>query len=245
MAETVGTGGTPKVPQTVGEKLAFSFPAILLTLVLAVGLAYVIVAIIDGQTREMVEGVKARTTELETGLKKVKDDTTVLQASVKKLDEKTASLEKEKDRLVKALDEVNTSFVKHTEAYAKFVDTQAGVDKNQNQDITATANNVNTLETKVKYIDEKIKILDVLKADVDTLKTDTAGLKVESAKLRTDLTACRAKADITDKDLTDLTERTKLFQMRVLAARAREAADAARATDIKLLLQRLEDAEGK
>jgi uncharacterized protein YlxW (UPF0749 family) len=245
MAETVGTGGTPRVPQTVGEKLAFSFPAILLTLVLAVGIGYVIVAVIDGQTREMVDKVNQRADALDKGLGDVKKDTQSLQASVKTLGEKTAKLESEKEQLAKKLDEVSGAFVKHAGDFAKYVDTQANLDTIQNKDISTTSKNLNAVETRVKYIDEKLKILDALAADVDSLKKETGTLKADGIVLRNDLTAVRNKADITDKDVTELSERTKLFQLRVLAARAREAADAARATDIKLLLQRLEDAEEK
>ena len=93
-------------------------------------------------------------------------------------------------------------------------------------------------------MEERLKKLAGIENDVLSLKSDTAGLKDEYKKLTGDLNAMKTQANVTEKDLADLGERAKQFQMRVLLARAREASEAARYGDIKSLLQHFEDVEG-
>ena len=97
----------------------------------------------------------------------------------------------------------------------------------------------------MKYIDDKLKKLDDIALEVADLKVNSGELKKEYLVLKSDLSSVRSKTDVTEKDLADLGERARMFQLRVLAARAREAADAARKTDLKGLLSRLDDVEDK
>ncbi|HYF49552.1 MAG TPA: hypothetical protein VEJ63_09110 [Planctomycetota bacterium] len=240
------SNGGAKVPQTFGEKLSFSLPVILVTTVLAVGLAFIIVIIMDGKTRQALNDQITEEKNLrvkEVGeLKKTNEDLTKDMSKVKSTNE---DLTKLNTKLKEELGKVGETLSKVSNEYQKYVESQSQVDKVQNQDISANKDDINKVDRRVTYIEDKIKKLDEIAKDVDILKTDTSTLKQEYTVLRGDLEKTSKKADITDKDLTELSERARLFQMRVLAARAREAADAARATDLKNLLDRLGDVENK
>lgn len=246
MSDPVSTGPVQKVPQTLGEKLSFSIPAIVVALVLALGIGYAITAMVDGETRKFFATEMSNQKTLFD--KKISETEKTLQDTQKELTDvsnKAKKLEDEKQKLATELTRVSTEFSKVAGDFSKFVEGQKDLDKSQTQDLGKHEANINSLETRVKYIDEKLKKLDELAKDVGDLKVDTAGLKDEYKVLKTDLTAVRTKADVTEKDLADLGERARMFQLRVLAARAREAADAARQVDLKNLLNRLDDVEGK
>ncbi|MFH0939406.1 MAG: hypothetical protein V1899_09020 [Planctomycetota bacterium] len=245
MAETVNTDGTSKVPQTFGEKLAFSFPAILITLILAVGISYGILTVVDGNTRkELTDDLKAKELLLTTEIGKVNQKAIDLERQVGALNTKTAEMEKKQDDVAKKLKEVNDTCSKVADNFAEYVKTQVVEMGKRKDENIATNDSVNKLDRRVVYIEDKIKKIDEIVKDVDGLKVDRDSLKQEHAVLKSDLQTVSKKADVTEKDLTDLSERARLFQLRVLAARAREAADAARAIDLKNLLSKLEDAEG-
>lgn len=238
-----------KVPQTFGEKLVFGIPAIVVALVLSVGIAYAIVASIDGETRKQLEAAKTeltdKTNKLAEQAKKLEELQVAADSKIKSLEEKSVRLAEAAETIKKELGSV----AKSTETIAlnltDFKKGQETLDSRQNSDIATTNEKVGKVEQRVQYIEEKIKKIDELSSDVAGLKVDTADLKSEGKKLRSDLEAVRTKADVTEKDLADLGERTRLFQLRVLAARAREAADAARQLDLKNLLNRLDDVEDK
>jgi len=239
------SNGGAKVPQTFGEKLSFSLPVILVTLVLAVGIAFAIVTIMDGKTRQaltdQIDEEKSLRTKEVGELKKTNAD---LQTEVTKVSKSNDDLGKANGKLKDELGKVGESLSKVANENQKYVESQVQVDKVQNQDISSNKDDINKVDRRVTYIEEKIKKIDEIAKDVEGLKGDTATLKQEYTVLRGDLDTTKKKADITDKDLTDLSERARMFQMRVLAARAREAADAARSTDLKNLLDRLGDVEG-
>jgi chromosome segregation ATPase len=111
-------------------------------------------------------------------------------------------------------------------------------------DIIKANKEINDVDRRVGYIEKKINEIDKIQKEVDGLKGDTALLKGEYKVLHADLEKTKVKTEITDKDLTELSERARQFQMRVLAARAQQAATAARETDLKNLLERLGDVEG-
>lgn len=237
-------GGGPKLPQTFGEKISFSLPVIVVALILSIGISYAILAIINGNTRtELTAALKEQSDKLTKDLGEVKKANDDLQKEVASLTTKTKTLEDEKVKLVAELGKMGEDYKTFRGDYSKFIDMQKETDKGQNQDIQTTSANLKKVEDKVHYIDEKLKKLDEVAQDVLLLKTDTAGLKEEYKVLKGDLTAVKTKADVTEKDLADLSERARLFQLRVLAARAREAAEAARQTDLKNLLTRLEDVD--
>jgi hypothetical protein len=237
--------GGAKVPQTFGEKLAFSIPVIIVTLILAVGIAFAIAMILDGKTREhftKLHDEEQTQRKKEVGeLQKANDD---LAKEVTVASDKAKRLDESNKALVAELGSLGTKLQTVSNEYAKFAEGQAVMDTTQNKDIAANKDDINKVDKRVVYVEEKLKKLDEIAKDVDTLKGDTATLKKEYTVLREDLTTTSKKAEITDKDLTELSERARLFQLRVLAARAREAADAARATDLKSLLDRLGDVEG-
>ena len=236
--------GGPRLPQTFGEKISFSLPVIVVALILSIGISYAILAFINGNTRtelstKLDEQEKKFTKDVGE-VRKANDD---LQKDLVALTAKTKTLEEEKTKMFAELNKMDDNYKAFRGDYSKFVDTQKDLDKGQNQDIQTTSANLKKVEDKVHYIDEKLKKLDEVAQDVLLLKTDTAGLKEEYKVLKGDLTAVRSKADVTEKDLADLSERARMFQLRVLAARAREAAEAARKTDLKNLLTRLEDVD--
>jgi septal ring factor EnvC (AmiA/AmiB activator) len=237
------TAGGAKVPQSFGEKLAFGIPAIIVALILSVGISFAIISSVNGKTMEEVNAVNDKAKRLEGTLSEVKKVNDDLQKEVAMLTEKAKKSDETTKVLTTELTKVGSGLEKVANEYSSFVQQQATVDKTQNQDLGKHEANINALETKVRYIDEKLKKLDELAGDVNGLKNDVGGLKTQYVTLKDDLQKVRAKGEITEKDLADLSERARLFQLRVLAARAREAAEAARQTDLKSLLSRLEDVE--
>jgi nitrogen fixation/metabolism regulation signal transduction histidine kinase len=85
-----------KVPSTFGEKLVFGIPAIIVSLVLAVGLAFAIVSWFDQETRKHVQTVKAeletQTNALKEELASEKTKTAALQQQVVSLEAKSVKL---------------------------------------------------------------------------------------------------------------------------------------------------------
>ena len=248
MAENEGTGGAPVLPQTFGQKIVFGVPAILVAFVLAVVAAFILVTITNNKTREELSAsFKNELSELDRKnaekLKETNSAREALQIEVKAMVEKTVRLEEEKKSLAENLTKAKDGIEKVSSTLSDFVKGQEALDQTQFKDIASTKKDLNELDKKVHYIEEKLKKLDEIAADVNGLKTDTAGLKEQYVTLKSDMKTVSQKADITEKDLADLSERARLFQLRVLAARAREAADAARTMDLKNLLNRLDDVE--
>jgi chromosome segregation ATPase len=243
MADSAAPGGA-KLPSTFGEKLSFSLPVILVTLILAVGIAFAITMIIDGKTFDkltaQIEEEKQQRNKKVSDLERANTD---LQNTVTAVKTANEDLAKKNKALGDELGKVGETLSTVSTVYKKFVEGQVQLDQTQTKDIASTKEDVNKVDRRVTYIEEKIKKLDEIAKDVDSLKGDTKELKAEYTVLRGDLDTTKKKADITDKDLTELSERARLFQLRVLAARAREAADAARATDLKNLLDRLGDVD--
>ena len=238
-----------KTEPTLGEKLMFSLPAIVIALLLAVGISYGILTMMEGETRKQLGQAQAQltkeTNDLREDLKKVDQQRMDLETKVKTLTDHTATLEKEKTELATKLATTSASFEKVATDFGAFTDSQKNVDTVMSKDIAKHEGNINALETKVRYIDDKLKKLDELALEINGLKSDTSGLHKDYAALKGDLTSVRNKTEITEQDIKDLTDRARMFQMRVLAARAREAAEAARQTDLKSLLNRLDDVEDK
>jgi chromosome segregation ATPase len=242
MADVVSGGGGARLPQSFGEKLAFSFPAILVTFVLSVAVAVVVLVIVVNSAKtELTEQMDAKNKALkeafETAQSALKKDlegkVAVVQQKAEELDN---NLQKTKLDVAEAklrIDKHETSLAAHEASIAKATETTT-----KHETVLAKH------EEKLHYIDEKLAKLDEIKKDVDSLKSDTAGLQKEYQVLSGDLNAVRTKADVTEKDLADLGERARQFQVRVLLARAREASEAARNSDVKSLLQRLADVEG-
>ncbi|MBI3832294.1 MAG: hypothetical protein HY291_22415 [Planctomycetes bacterium] len=243
MSDAGGSAGA-RLPQTFGEKLSFAAPVLLATLAVAVLISFVLVWVVSGQLRTELKKVETDLTTKNDALNKElteeKKKTADLQ---KKADELTAAnvdLNKKNEDLKNNLGKAVTELDKTSKSLAKIVtdlgdftyEGQKQVDATQNQGLAQH-------EQKIKYIEGRLEILKTLEADVNTLKGDTSELKKEYVVLKGDLGKVRDKAEITDKDLSDLTERSRIFQLKVLSARAKEAAEQARSNDIKSLVQRL------
>jgi F0F1-type ATP synthase membrane subunit b/b' len=229
----------PESSDTVGAKLKYSLPAIILALVLAIGISYLITYLTATKPlEEFKKETKDNFARVEKSLDDAKKDLgaklDAQGAQIKDLQAATKSLGEKLDSVGKQLGDLATG-------YEKFRATTEKTVAEHGTDITETKGAVNKLDTRVVYIEQKIKLVDQLVVDVGNLQKDTTGLKEQAAALRADLTTTSKKAEITDRDLTELSDKVKLFQLRVLAARAREAAEAARNADLKTLLSRLED----
>jgi uncharacterized membrane-anchored protein YhcB (DUF1043 family) len=241
--------GGQKVPQTFGEKLTFALPVIIVTLVLSLGLGYVIVALVSKSLDKRLNAELSTTRDtLKNEIGEVKKANEVLDSEVTTLKKDNEQLKQDKVALEQKLSlEVNKVKLTSSELKLdldKFRKGQEKLDEDQNKDLTETKGTVAAIDRKVIYLENEMKKLNQIEKDVNDLKTDSGTLKEEHKKLKADITAVGQKADVTEKDLQDLGERAKAFQLRVLHARAREAVDAARAGDLRSLLERLEDVEG-
>jgi septal ring factor EnvC (AmiA/AmiB activator) len=241
-------GGSPvggSLPATFGAKLSYMLGPLLLTLVLAIGISFAILAVVKGKIEERIDAEKADSIKRE---KVIADDLGTTkktlegeQKKVVELQDKTTKLDKEKEELKvalgKAVDEIGTvgKRVEDTnKLLATFKDDQKSKDTVQD---TSIAQNSRDIE----YIKKDLKRLDIIEKDVGELKTDSGNLKVEYVNLRNDLNEVVKRGTVTEKEVNNLSERSRVFQLRVLAARAKEAADAAREGDLKKLLARLTD----
>ena len=241
--------GSP-APLTFGQRMLFMLPGLIIALVLAVGVSYWILYTVNKETEDKLAAAKAdlenKNRNLGEEIKKVdsankdlKKDLEDTKAAAKTLDDNMKKLAESLSKTSKLVDDMVALDLSNFMKASKSEVTEA------KKDISKHEQQIYTINQKVEYIDKRLKLLDELATDVNGLKSDTAGLKKEYEVLKTDLTSVRKKADITEQDLASLDERARMFQLRVLAARAREAADAARQVDLKALLNRLDDVEDK
>ncbi|MGD0094402.1 MAG: hypothetical protein ABSE73_31220 [Planctomycetota bacterium] len=231
-----------------GQKLVFMLPGLIIALALAIGVSYWILYTVN---EKMKEDLSAAKTELENknqklgeeikkldsankDLRKDLEDAKAVQVEIKKGVEKVDGSLKETSKILDDLVKLDLSTYMKKQT-AAVDDTKKDIGKHESQ--------IAELNTKIQYIDQKLKKLDELDRDVGGLKINSEELKKECQGLRTDMTSVRKKADITEQDLASLDERARMFQLRVLAARAREAAEAARQVDLKALLLKLDDVE--
>ena len=251
MAEAEATpAATGGVPQTFGQKVVFGIPAIIVALVLAIGISYgILYAVNNGTREELTKKFKDDMAEADRKngekFKGVEEANTALKKDVATLAKATKDLEEARQLAALKLDEVGKNLTKVADEFGTFTAGQKTLDETQNKDLAKHEKNINEMDRKLHYIEDKLKKIDELASDVNGLKGDTSELKGQYTALRSDMTKVSKQADITENDLADLSERARLFQLRVLAARAREAADAARQLDLKNLLNRLDDVEDK
>jgi len=241
MSDAGGAGG--RLPQTFGEKLSFAAPVLAATLAVAVLISFVLVWVVSGQIKTELKQAKdeltAKNDALSKDLSEEKKKTADLQKKADDLTKSNEELGKKNDALkadlLKAageLDKQGKSIADVSKNLTEFIQGQKELDSTQNQDLAKH-------DQKIMYIEKRLEILKTLESDVNNLKDATGELKKEYVVLKGDLGQVRTKAEITDKDLTDLTERSRVFQLKVLAARAKEAAESARSGDIKSLIERL------
>jgi septal ring factor EnvC (AmiA/AmiB activator) len=241
-------GGSPvggSLPATFGAKLSYMLGPLVLTLLLAVGISFAILWVVKGKIDERIDLERKEAVDRE---KKISDSLAetnkVLKGEQEKLvalQEKTKTLETEKEALKTALNDA----VKEIQTVSKNVDatnkllTAFKDDQKTTDQAQSKAIGENTRD--IEYIKKDLKRIDALEVDVKSLKIDSFNLKTEYVSLRTDLNEVVKRGTVTETELNSLSERSRVFQLRVLAARAKEAADAAREGDLKKLLQRLTD----
>jgi len=241
--------GSP-APQTFGQRMAFMWPGLVIALVLAIGVSYVVLYYVNKETEDKLVAAKADLESknaklgedlkrVDTANKELKKDLEDTKAAASKLDENLKKLSEGLNKTSKLVDDMVALDL------SNFMKTSNKEVAGAKEDIKKHEQQIYTINQKVEYIDKRLKLLDELATDVNGLKSDTAGLKKDYEVLKGDMISVRKKADITEQDLASLDERARMFQLRVLAARAREAADAARQMDLKTLLNRLDDVEDK
>lgn len=233
------------VPRSFGAKLWYMLWPLLITLVLAVGISLLVlwrwaIKLDERLVKEHDERVKVE--------KVIKDDLEADKQELVKTKEVIAgqgkqitALEEDKKRLAEDLARARESLASVSDLLKttgdelkKFKVDQQEVDQKQRADIADNSR-------RITYVEREIKRLDTIEKDIVMLKDDTGTLKKDYTDLRRDLIEVRDRGAVTEVELNRLSERSRVFQLRVLAARAREAADAAREGDLKKLLARLSD----
>src|SRR5438128_1497231 len=146
MADSAAPGGA-KLPQTFGEKLSFSLPVILVTLVLAIGIGFAITMIIDGKTFDklsaQVEEEKTQRTKKVGELEKANSD---LQKTVEVITKNNDDLAKTNKVLKEELGKVGETLSNVSTEYKKFVEGQVQLDQTQTKDIASTKEDVNKVD---------------------------------------------------------------------------------------------------
>jgi septal ring factor EnvC (AmiA/AmiB activator) len=241
-------GGSPvggSLPATFGAKLSYMLGPLVLTLLLAVGISFAILWVVKGKIDERIEAEKQEAVKREKVIADNLEATNKVlkgeQEKVVALTQRTKDLETEKEALKTALNDA----VKEIATVSKSVDATnklltAFKDDQKTKDSTQD-NSIAQNSRDIEYIKKDLKRIDALEVDVKSLKVDSFNLKTEYVSLRTDLNEVVKRGTVTETELNSLSERSRVFQLRVLAARAKEAADAAREGDLKKLLARLTD----
>jgi len=237
-------------PQTFGQKLMFMLPGLIIALLLAVGISYWIVSYYNGEMEKNLAAAKAELTEqnkkLGEEIKKVDSENKALQKELADVKDRASKLEEGTKKITSTLSDVAKGLNDLVALdLSSFVKKEKEEQADQNKEISSTKDNVGKIDRRLVYVEQRLEKLKEIEADVNGLKDATGTLKKDYEVLKGDLIAVRKKADVTEQDLVQLDERARLFQLRVLAARAREAAEAARQMDFKTLLQRLDDVEDK
>ncbi|HEY3323094.1 MAG TPA: hypothetical protein VGP72_21760 [Planctomycetota bacterium] len=235
---------------TFMQALVIGIPAAVLALLIAVGVSYAILNSVNTSTKEEVtkaykDAIAEQDRQTVEKFKAAEAENAKLKKEIADTNEKIKALDDAKEKVTKSLESVAKGLTEVTTTFKSFEEGQKTMDKTQNQDIAKNAADIHTVETKVKYVEDRLKKLDDLDAAVNGLKNDTTNLKGECAALRKDVVGLGDRQKVTEQDLTDLDNRARMFQLRVLAARAREAALDARKLDLKNLLSKLDDVEDK
>lgn len=241
--------GPSALPQTFRQKWSSMAPMLVCTVIVSVGLSYLCFWLTTGtlahRVSEQEDRLREKDQELRRRITVNENASSQLLNSRDQIEAKITTLAKEKETLKEAL---NMTMQKLGAAQAgleaindnlnKYVksDAQEVVDAKQNAQIGENS-------TRLNYVERRLKSLEAIESDVLSLKNDTGDLKGQYTVLRKDLKQVKETGEVTQQELTVLTERSRRFQLRVLAARAREAAEAARQGDLKKLLARLSEEE--
>jgi chromosome segregation ATPase len=238
---TPSGGGMPK---TFGAKTSFMLGPLVLFLIVGVGISFAILWVMAGNLQEKLEKEEKRAQAAEvklTGdLKKANDDLAAEQVKVKDLTDKHEKLRKEKEELAEglksaigSLETVSSSLQKTSTALEDFKTTNEKTDAAQG---TAIAENTQQIAYLKKEVNDRFTNIT---AEIGQMKHVDKVLQGEYVALRTDVNQTMQRGNVTEKELNHLSERSKIFQLRVLTARAKEAEQAAREGDLQKLLVKL------
>jgi phage shock protein A len=121
-----------------------------------------------------------------------------------------------------------------------FAESMEQIQKLQGEDVTLDKR-IKENSGRIDALQESLSRLTSLEADVAELKNDTGGLKQQYRELKGDIVAVKARGQVTETEVLDLRERSRVFQLRVMAEKARLAAENAEKGDLETLLQGLGD----
>jgi chromosome segregation ATPase len=217
---------------------------LVLFLIVGVGISFAILWVMAGNLQEKLEIEAKRAKDVETkltgDLKKANDDLAAEQEKVKDLTEKHDKLRKEKDELadglksaIASLDVVSSSLQSTSKTLTELKETNEKTDAAQGTAIAENTQQIAYLKKEVNDRFEKIT------AEIGQMKHVDQVLQGEYVTLRNDVNQTMDRGNVTEKELNSLSERSKIFQLRVLTARAKEAEQAAREGDLKQLLVKL------
>jgi chromosome segregation ATPase len=174
----------------------------------------------------------------------IEEERTKLEKAIVELGTKQEAVRKDKAdkaELAVMLEEQAKQMTTVTEMMAsKVAEKQKEIDSEQNKDIAVTKEALGAVTQRLTYVERRMQVLDAMETDLKSLKGDTSALHGDLKNLRGEVLAVRDKGAATERELVDLDERTHLFQLRILTARAREAANAARKGDLNSLLDKLD-----
>jgi hypothetical protein len=238
---TPSGGGMPK---TFGAKTSFMLGPLVLFLIVGVGISFAILWVMAGNLQEKLEKEEKRAQAAEVkligDLKKANDELVVEQKKVVELTDDHKKLRKEKDELadglkstISSLEVVSTTLQDTSKTLTKLKEDNEKTDAAQG---TAIAENT----AEITYLKEKVtNEFKKITAEIGLMKHVDKVLQGEYVALRTDVNQTMDRGNVTEKELNALSDRSKIFQLRVLVARAKEAEQAAREGDLQKLLVKL------
>jgi hypothetical protein len=237
-------GGMPK---TFGAKLSYMIGPLLLFLVLGVAVSFAISWAFSGKFKEQLASQKKAAEKVQTELRKDLDDT---EAELKTAKEKVVTLTKTVQALAKEKEKLSTGLGKAIGSLevvsSTLQETSKGLKELNNykkdNDLTNQTQNNNIAENtrNIVYLKETVqKRFDKITGEINQMQHVDTVLKGEYVALRNDLNTTMERGNVTESELNKLAERSKIFQLRVLTARAKEAEEAAREGDLKKLLVKL------
>lgn len=234
------------VPQSFGAKLSYMLGPLLLFMVLGAGISFAIGWVLHGKFQEKLdkqaEVAKKAQDALSNDLAKTNDALKVEKDNVVELEKKLDKLKAEKEDLatglknaIGSLEVVSGTLQKTSSALDDYK--KANEETNQTQN-TSIAENTRNIEYLKKDVNDRFEKID---NEMGQMKHVDTVLKGEYVALRNDLNTTMERGNVTEDELNKLAERSKIFQLRVLTARAKEAEEAAREGDLKKLLVKLSE----
>ena len=240
---TPSGGGMPK---TFGSKTSFMLGPLVLFLIIGVGISFAILWVMAGKMEEKLKAEADRAAAAELALTTKLDTTSKLLAEETKkaedLKKQVVKLEKEKDALAEGLksaignlETVSSSLQATSKALDEF---QKATTPKVEAHTLAIADNTKQIEYLKKDVNERFE---KISTEIGQMKKVDVLLKNEYLALRTDVNQTMERGNVTEAELNKLSDRSKIFQLRVLTARAKEAEEAAREGDLKRLLVKLSE----